>query len=865
MWTSLGGPGTAVANLSLAINSDGHLEVFALTIDQHVWHTWQVSPGGEWAAWTALTGDSDMRTAIAVAQNADTRLELFGVDPSGAVWQSSQSAPNSDWSAWSQLNNPEPAAALTVTRNADGRLEIFLAPTSSTGNVWHAYQTMPNGEWSEWAALGDPIGLSIGRLRAGQNADGHLEVFAMTPSGGVWHIYQSTPGGDWTSWNLLTSGDTASIDMDLGQNADGRLELFLISTVNGITHAFQTVPNGGWSDWTPLPNADQTGSQLTVARNADGRLEVFLVNSTGVALRNPQIVANGNWSGWQELDGLSAGGPIAVAQNFDGRLEAFAVSTDGNLFHSWQLSANQWAWPGSDFAASPQINPGDGAGLFLTQHANSARSGWFPFETALNVSNVGGLQPVFTQALDGTAYAQPLYVAGLTVGGATHNVVFVATENDTVYAFDADSAQPPLWTRSLVPDGETPMSSDDIEACGNIAPDIGVTSTPVIADSTGTLYVVATTRRVADNTFHHYLHALDLSSGAEQANSPAEIWASCPGVSQANSGDSAIRFISQWQLNRPGLLLLDGVVYLAFGAHCDLHPGIYHGWVLGYDAVTLGQLAVWCATPNVVQSDDPAPYSGGGGIWQSGIGLAADAGSSVYCATGNGTYDADVGGRNYGDSVVKLSRDLRVVDSFTPSDQADLLANDLDLGSGGPLVVPSQSSGPSDVLLMCGKDGDIFLLNRQNLGGFSGPDGNNSQAIQVVALQPGRTKDSEPGVFGGGAHCQVADDQFVYFCGSDGPLTALTLSDGALTPASQTAETFASGTPTVSSNDTTPGTAIVWMIARQNPLRLVAFDATDLSNKLVDIAAGPWNNAGGGPFIEPTVVNGKVYVASDRD
>ena len=226
-------------------------------------------------------------------------------------------------------------------------------------------------------------------------------------------------------------------------------------------------------------------------------------------------------------------------------------------------------------------------------------------------------------------------------------------------------------------------------------------------------------------------------------------------------------------------------------------------------------------------------------------------------------FDADGGGRNYGDTLVKLSRDLRVLDSFTPSDQADLLANDLDFGSDGPLVVPTQSSGLSDLLLMCGKDGDLFLLNRQNLGGYTGPDGNNSQAVQVVTLQPGRTKESEPGVFGGGAHCQVADTQYVYFCGSDGPLTAFTLNNGTLSLASRTAETFASGTPTVTSDGVSSGSTIVWMIGRQNPLRLLAFDATDLTNKLVDLEAGPWNNAGGGPFIEPMIVNGKVYVASD--
>jgi hypothetical protein len=472
MWTSLGNPGMPVADLSLGINGDGHLEVFALTTGQEIWHMWQSSPGGAWTGWTIFSAETDTASAMSVAHNADTRLELFRIDPGGAVLHSWQVAPNADWSAWTPLVNPEPASTLNVTRNADGRLELFIVSSA----VWHAYQTTPNGGWSDWSTLGDSLGAPISMLRSGQNADGRLEVFALTPQNGLWHIYQSTPGGDWTTWSLLTAPDATTIHMALGHNIDGRLELFLISGTNEVSHAFQTVPNGGWSDWGTLPNGDETGSQLSVARNADGRLEVVLINNSGAAVRNAQLIANDDWSGWQELDGLTGSGPLAVAQNYDGRLEAFAVAPSGDVFHIWQLSANQWTWPGPDFSSSPGLNPRVGAGVFLTQHADSARTGWFSFETALNVDNVGGLHVLFTQALDGTSYAQPLYVSGLSIGAETHNVVFLATENDTVYAFDADSNQPALWSRSLVPSGETPMGVDAIEGCTNIAPVIGVTA-----------------------------------------------------------------------------------------------------------------------------------------------------------------------------------------------------------------------------------------------------------------------------------------------------------------------------------------------------------------------------------------------------
>src|SRR5262245_13794394 len=465
MWTTLGHPGQVVADLSLGINGDGRLEVFALTNQQQIWHIWQVSPGGDWAGWSLLSSASVTASAIAVGQNADTRLELFGIDTGGAVlhsWQLAPSADWSDWSDWSPMVNPEPGGGLTVVRSADGRLEIFLTPSNVASNVWHAYQATPNGGWSEWSPLGEPIGLPIGHLRGAQNADGRLELFAMTPSDGVWHIYQSTPGGDWSGWMSLTSAEAPNLEMALGRNIDGRLEVFLLGT-NHVSHAWQTVPNDGWSDWNPMTETDPTGTHLAVARNADGRLEAFLISSVGNALHTAQTVANGGWSAWQELDGLTAGGPVSVTQNVDGRLEVFTASPDGDVLHLWQQSANQWRWPGADFVTSPQINPNLGPGLFPTQHADNARSGWFPFETSLNLGNVGDLHLLFTQSLDRLAYTQPLYVAGLTIADAMHNVVVVATENNTTAAFDTESASEPLWLRALIPSDEAPVSSDDIE------------------------------------------------------------------------------------------------------------------------------------------------------------------------------------------------------------------------------------------------------------------------------------------------------------------------------------------------------------------------------------------------------------------
>jgi outer membrane protein assembly factor BamB len=293
---------------------------------------------------------------------------------------------------------------------------------------------------------------------------------------------------------------------------------------------------------------------------------------------------------------------------------------------------------------------------YVTQHYANTRTGWNPYETVLTVANVPHLKPLFTQHVDAQVYAQPLYMHGVAIASqGTRNVIFVATEADTVYAFDADTSHPVLWQRTLIPTGEAPVSSTDV-LCGNIAPVIGITSTPVINPVTSTLYVVAKTKRGQgiQATFHQYLYALDITTGHDRLGSPMEIQASVVDAGQA------VPFVPRWQLNRPGLLLENGRVYAAFGSHCDSHAGQYHGWVLAYDAKTLKQVGTFNASP----------HSGGVGIWQGGMGLAADPAGSIYFATGNGAFTgSQPGGKDYGDSVLKLGPDLKVLDSFTPANQ----------------------------------------------------------------------------------------------------------------------------------------------------------------------------------------------------
>ncbi len=504
------------------------------------------------------------------------------------------------------------------------------------------------------------------------------------------------------------------------------------------------------------------------------------------------------------------------------------------------------------------------AGFYYpTQHFSPARTGWFPYETALTVATVPRMTKKFTQAVDGTIYAQPLYAHHINIAGSgPHNVIYVATENDSIYAFDADSSQPVLWHRSLIPPGESVVAAADVN-CNNVAPVIGITSTPVMDSATYTLYVVAKTKRVqgAQTTFHQRLYALDMTTGLDRV-APAEILGSVPGTSQPSDGHGHVVFDPHLHMNRPGLLLLNGTIYVAFASHCDRHLGAYHGWVFGYDAATLHQKGIFSSTP-----DTPAGASSAGGIWQGGMGVAADSAGYMFFTTGNGDFTANTrGGKDYGDSVIKLGQNFQVADYFTPSDQPQLLKNDWDLGSGGVLILPDPPAGSNleRLLVTCGKDGSIFLLNRNNMGKYTagGPD----HSVQTIPLQPGVPKASQPGVWGGPAYYHGPHQQFIYYCGNGSHLKAYTFSGSALAPATASPSPLpANGaTPTVSSNGQTAGTGVVWVITRTNPLRLQAFDAADLTHKIFDADCGPWHNINhGGPFIEPTTIQGKVYCPSD--
>jgi hypothetical protein len=516
-------------------------------------------------------------------------------------------------------------------------------------------------------------------------------------------------------------------------------------------------------------------------------------------------------------------------------------------------------------SASATVGVTDLAGVF-TYHNDLSRDGSNSSEYALTPSNVaaGTFGKLFScSAADGAIYTQPLWVANLAIGGARHNAVFVATQHESLYAFDADASPcVTLWHASLIDSnhggtgGESSVPAGPSGnlvggGSGDITPEVGVTGTPVIDPATGTLYVVS--KSVSPGpTFFQRLHAIDILSGHEKFGGPVAIAATFPGT---GDGTSTTTFDPGTQNQRPALALVNGVVYVAWASHEDQPP--YYGWVIGYNAATLARASVLNVTPNVHY----------GGIWMGGSAPAADASNNLYVITGNGNFDANSStapNNDYGDSFLKLTNSLTVSQSFTPSDESSDNAGDLDFGAGGAAILVDQPSAPiQHMVIGGGKDGFLYVLNRDAMGGFG-----DSHAWQHINF-------GNP-IFSTGAFW---NGRF-YLAGVSGPLQAYTLNstsgqfDLTSVPQSPGVFGFPGSTPSVSSTPPpSPANGIVWALdngtycTQQSngcgPAILHAYDATNVATELWNSMQGTGNAAGNAvKFTVPTVANGKVYVGT---
>jgi hypothetical protein len=522
------------------------------------------------------------------------------------------------------------------------------------------------------------------------------------------------------------------------------------------------------------------------------------------------------------------------------------TGTSGSLTHSTPLALT--------IQATPTTNAPD----VTTYHYDIARDGLNANETILTPANVNSTQfgKIGFDTVDGKVDAQPLYLANVIVGGQLHNVLYVASEHDSVYAFDADSGAQ-LWKTSILASAET--TSDD-HGCSQITPEIGITSTPVIdrkQGPNGTIFVVGMSKDASGN-YHQRLHALDVTTGAEISGSPTEVSAMYPGTGD-NSQNGNVVFDASQYAERAALLLLNGNIYTGWTSHCD--AGLYTGWIIGYSESTLQQTQLLNMTPNGHE----------GSIWMSGGGLAADSSGFIYFLDANGTFDTtfDANGfpaqGDYGNALVKLSTSgkLAVADYFEMYNGVSESSDDLDLGSGGPLLLPDETDASGIVhqlIVAAGKDKNIYLADRDNLGKFNpatNPADNNVYQ-QLTGAMAGMVY-SSPAYFNGVLYYAADGDSLKAF-----PLTNAQM---ATSPSSVSPTTFAhpGPTPTVSANGTQNG--IVWALDSNlgSAGILHAYDPTNLAHELYNstqAANGRDSYGNGNKFITPLVVNGKVYVGT---
>ncbi len=589
--------------------------------------------------------------------------------------------------------------------------------------------------------------------------------------------------------------------------------------------------------------AGTTGPPVSVLATAvnsfSGTVSVAIGGLPGGVTANPTTLTLS--PGTAQTTTLMAGTTAAVSTP-----TVTFTGTSGSLTHSASLALTVQA------ATSMTIAPD-----VTTYHDDIARDGLNAQETILTLSNVNSTQfgKIGFDTVDGLVDAEPLYLANVTAGGKLRNVLYVATEHDSVYAFDADSGAQ-IWMTSLIGSGET---TSDNHGCGQITPEIGITSTPVIdrkQGSDGTLYTVGMTKDASGN-YHQRLHALDIVTGAEISGSPTEISASYPGTGDNASNGNVVFDPSQYA-ERAALLLVNGAIYTGWTSHCDSGP--YTGWVMAYSESTLQQTQVLNVTPNGSE----------GSIWMSGDGIAADSSGNLYFLDANGTYDTtfDANGfpakNDFGNAMIKLSTGgkLAVADYFQTYNTVTESDDDEDLGSGGEVLLPDQTDASGAVhhlIVGAGKDSNIYIADRDNMGKFNGSSPVDSNIYQEVSGALAGQVYSTPAFFNGALFYGAVGDALKAF-----PVTNAKL---ATTASSQSATAFPypGTTPGVSANGTQNG--IVWALesSLSAPGVLHAYNATNLAHELYNsgqASNGRDSFGNGNKFITPLIVNGKVYVGT---
>ncbi len=667
---------------------------------------------------------------------------------------------------------------------------------------------------------------------------------------------QPFPGASVQFAATVQNSGPAAVNWQVNNMPGGNSTLGTIGS-SGLYTAPASVPNPPTVTVTAVSQSDaaQTGSSSVTIQSLSaiqGPLTLFPALSSVTTSQTLQLqvltagVTNNlvNWS----VDGVPGGNAA------NGTISASGLYTPSTSGGPHLIIATLQANTNAIGSAQVEVTTLPGV---LTWRNDNSRSGVNSLELALGPTTVSSstFGKLFSCPIDGYVYAQPLYVANLAIpGSGTHNVVFVATEMDSVFAFDADASPcVQLWHTTLIPAGSEAVATPNLVITStDIAPFIGITGTPVINTSTSTLYVVAKTYTTGSNpVYSQLLYALDLASGQPKILPNGAQIGSPPGVAPALS--------SVLENQRAALLFDNNTVYVALASHGSL--GAYHGWLLGYDYSTMLQTLHFDDTPGGIN---------GGGIWQSGGGPAADANHNVYVLTGDGPFDAYRGGMDYSDSFLRLGTAgaLAVADYFSPCDEAPLASAGLDVGASAPLLLPDSAGSATQPHMMIGasKNSFLYLANRDNLGGYNAVCPDISTRVQTVPVGDGPIL-STP-IFWNNA---------VYAAAGNGKLKAFPVTGGVLASsplAAQSAETFGpqGATPAISAKGA--NNALLWLIDSSGALAtpnsaaiLRAFDPNNLSNEIYNsVMAAARDTAGlAVKFTVPTVANAKVYIGTQTE
>jgi PQQ enzyme repeat/Immunoglobulin I-set domain len=617
-----------------------------------------------------------------------------------------------------------------------------------------------------------------------------------------------------------------------------------------------TACGGGGNSYTPPPPMTPAAAAPTITTQPAnvsvtiGNTATFTVVASGTAPLTYQ---------WQK-SGTAI--PGATASSYT--TPATAIGDNGSTFG---VMVNNSAGSVTSSTATLTVTATTTSDV-ATFKNDVSRSGQNPAESTLTLANVNSTSfgLLHTVMVDGKVDAQPLYLGQVPISGTAHNVAFVATEHGSVYAIDASTGTP-IWQVSVLATGETPS---DTHGCTQVTPEIGITSTPVIdrtAGPHGALYVVGMSIDKSSN-YHQRLHALDLTTGAEMFSGPAEITATAP-----NAAGTTTFAPGQYE-ERAALLLANGQIYTSWTSHCDAAP--YSGWIMAFNQTTLAQTAVLNVGPNsgAAVANGTNFNMNGPAIWMSGDGPGADAQGNVYLLTGNGLFEPTLNANgfpnmgDFGNSFLKLTSTastLTVADYFAMSSEVTESGGDIDLGSGGEMLLPDLTDSGGNVkhlVIGAGKDSNIYLIDRDNMGKFNASMNNIWQEVDGVV--PG----NPPGASAGGVRSSPAwFNGNIYYGDAGGTLKAFSVTNAKLsaTPTSQSAVIFAypGASPVVSANGTS--NAIVWAHENTTPAVLHAYDASNLTHELYNSnqATGARDQFGpGNKFIAPTVAGGKVFVGT---